>query len=198
MSRAAVHTAESLLDTAEQLVAAGGPQLLTVERLSAASGAPVGSIYHRFRSRSVLAAELWIRAVERFQVELVDELHDPDVELAGVHAALHTLAWSRRHPVAARMLLLYRAVDFVDDDLPEPWSTRVSELNGPLLTALRAYSRRRYGHTKASHARRVGFAVIDIPYGAVHRHLVAGKHLPSDLERLVTTAVQSVLAEGDD
>src|SRR5437588_7531594 len=36
----------------------------TLFRSSSASGAAVGSIYHRFPSRAVLAAELWIRAVE--------------------------------------------------------------------------------------------------------------------------------------
>ena len=65
MARTAVFTSGVLLDAAERLVAAGGPRVLTVESLSSASGAAVGSIYHRFPSRAVLAAELCNRRIAR-------------------------------------------------------------------------------------------------------------------------------------
>jgi AcrR family transcriptional regulator len=196
MPRAAVHTAEALLDEAERLVAAGGLRALTVERLSAATGAPIGSIYYRFASRSALAAELWMRAVERFQAGLIAELAGPEPIAAGVGAALHTLRWSRRNPSAAHMLLLYRDVDFLAEDLPEPWRERAAGLNAPLLAALRAYAKRLYGSSRQRDLRRVGLALIDIPYGAVHRHLAVGKPIPAETDTLVAEAVEALLRRG--
>jgi AcrR family transcriptional regulator len=196
MARTAVFTRGVLLDAAERLVAAGGPRALTVESLSSASGAAVGSIYHRFPSRAVLAAELWIRAVERFQEGLIASLEGPEPVAAGVDAALHTPRWSRLNMPAARMLLLYRDVDFVAADLPEPWLTRSAGLNPPLLAALRTYSRRLYHSAGRTGLRRVGLAIIDIPYGAVHRHLAAGKPIPAGLDALVAEAAEAVLTKG--
>jgi AcrR family transcriptional regulator len=175
------------------IVAKNGPRALTVDSLSSATGASVGSIYHRFPSRAALSAELWIRAVERFQVGLIAELEAPEAIDAGVRAALHTLRWSRRNMAAAQMLLLYRDVDFVDQALSHPWASRAAGLNTPLLKALRAYSRRLYGSASRDCLRRVGFAIVDIPYGAVHRHLAAGKMLPLELDAMVAEAVQGLL-----
>jgi AcrR family transcriptional regulator len=183
-----------LLDTAEQLVAEGGPRALTVEALTAATGAPVGSIYHRFSSRAVLAAELWLRAVERFQAGLISELEATDVIRGGEKAALHTLRWSRRNWHAARMLLLYRDIDFIAPDLPEQWAARAAALNDPLLAALRDYAARRYGSCSAMSLRRVGLAIVDLPYGAVHRHLAADRPIPQSIDRLLVGAVNAVLA----
>jgi AcrR family transcriptional regulator len=196
MTRTATFTSSLLLDAAERLVAAGGPRALTVESLSSASGAPVGSIYHRFPSRAVLAAELWIRAVERFQAGLIVALEGPEPVQAGVRAALHTLRWSRANMTTARMLFLYRDADFLAGDLPEPWRTRASGLNPPLLTALRAYSRRLSRSSSQSKLRRVGVAIIDIPYGAVHRHLAAGKPIPAEFDVLVAEAAEALLTKG--
>ncbi|MEJ3652141.1 TetR/AcrR family transcriptional regulator [Actinomycetes bacterium KLBMP 9759] len=189
----ATYTTDGLLDAAERLVATRGRRALTVEGLSAATGAPIGSIYHRFKSRSVLAAELWIRAVERFQEGLITELAGAEPVRAGIEAALYTLRWSRRNPDSAQMLLLYRDVDFLDDDLPEAWRLRAAGLNAPLLAALQTYTKRLYGAARQPEVRRVGFAVIDIPYGAVHRHLAVGKPVPAETDALVAKAVEVLL-----
>lgn len=191
-----MYTADGLLDAAERLVATRGCRALTVEGLSAATGAPIGSIYHRFASRSVLAAALWIRAVERFQEGLIAELAGSEPIPAGIDAALHTLRWSRRNPHAAQMLLLYRDVDFLEEDLPEPWRLRAAGLNAPLLGALRSYTERLYGASRQPEVRRVGLAVIDIPYGAVHRHLAVGKPIPAETDALVAQAVEALLRQG--
>jgi hypothetical protein len=114
---------------------------------------------------------------------------------AGVEAALHTPRWSRQNMPAARLLLLYRSVDFLDDSVPASVAMRASRLNEPLLQALRAYARHLYGAASVANVRRVGFAVIDIPYGAVHRHLSVGKELPGAVDGLVAEAAEAVLLQ---
>jgi AcrR family transcriptional regulator len=199
MPRVARFQTEDLLDSAEQLVADGGPRALAIEALTAATGAPVGSIYHRFPSRAVLAAELWVRAVDHFQAGLIAELGNPDVIRGGENAALYTVRWSRRNWTAARMLLLYRDVDFIAPDLPEPWAARAAALNSPLLAALRDYGTRRYGSCTATVLRRVGLAIVDLSYGAVHRHLAADRPIPQSVDRLLVSAANAVLgSDGSD
>jgi len=43
--------------------------------------------------------------------------------------------------------------------------------------------------------RRAGFAIIDLPYGAVHRHLSADRPIPAQVDRLLAVAVRAILDE---
>ena len=191
--RTALFTTEQLLDAAEQLVADGGPSALTIERLTRATGASTGSIYHRFRSRSIIAAQLWIRAVASFHAGFAVAVEEADPRSAAVNAALHSVRWSREHPSTARMLLLSAEADMIADDLPEPWTRRVADANKPLLASLRKMSRRLYGSAERQALQRVGLALIDLPRGAVHRHLLARKDIPLEVETLLASAVSAVL-----
>ena len=69
MGRTAQFDREELLLTAASVAAAGRP--LTIQSLAEATGAPVGSIYHRFESREALLAEAWLLAVRHFQTCLL-------------------------------------------------------------------------------------------------------------------------------
>ena len=48
------------LAAARDLAAAGGPASVTVSSVTGRLGAPVGSFYHRFASRDVLLANVWL------------------------------------------------------------------------------------------------------------------------------------------
>lgn len=54
------------------LVLAGGPRAVSVAAIAAASGAPVGTLYHRFETRDGILAAAWLRALERFQQPLLE------------------------------------------------------------------------------------------------------------------------------
>jgi AcrR family transcriptional regulator len=49
------------------LVAEHGPSAVTVAAIAGKLKAPIGSFYHRFASRDVLLAELWLNTVLSFQ-----------------------------------------------------------------------------------------------------------------------------------
>jgi AcrR family transcriptional regulator len=68
-----------MLDVARDLLLEGGAHGATVEAISRASGAPTGSIYHRFGSRDELVTRLWMRAVRRSQAAFLEalDLGDP-------------------------------------------------------------------------------------------------------------------------
>ena len=157
-------------------------------------GAPTGSIYHRFESRELILARLWIRTVEAAQAGFIGALGHPDVDQAAVDAALHTPRWCRNHLELARVLMLYRR-----EDLVERWPTELGEelavLNRGLEAALRDFTARRFGRRSRAAHRRVTFALLDVPYGAVRRHLLAGQAPPREVDELVRQTCECILGE---
>jgi len=118
-----------------RLVADRGPQAVTVAALARELGAPTGSIYHRYRSREQLLAELWMEVVEGFQAGFVASLAGADDLEGAVDTARFMAAWTREHPLEARLLLLHRRQDFVAGDWPEDLAARAAALE-PQIGAL--------------------------------------------------------------
>lgn len=193
MARPAKFTEEQIYDAALQLVASGGPSTATIGGIAETLGAPVGSIYHRFSSRDVLLARVWLRTVRRFQQGFLDALDDDDVDRAALNAARHCIVWVRGHMAEAQVLLLYRRRDLLAGDWPEDLADDLAQLNTDVEAALRRHARRRYGRADARAMSRLTFALVDIPYAAVRRHLATGKPPPRSAEGLVAEAVRALL-----
>lgn len=191
MPRPPKFTASQILDAAQDLVAAGGPRAVTVAAISEALGAPSGSIYHRFASRDLVLAHLWIRAVRRSQEGFVAALARADPE-APIRAALHLGRWSREHPTEAQVAVLYRREDLAGR-WPSELGAELERLNDDVAAAIQDYARRRYGRAESDQVARVTFAVVDIPYAAVRRHLVARRPPPESVDPLVEEAVRHLL-----
>ena len=136
------------MDAAMRLVAEGGPSAATVAGIAGALGAPVGSIYHRFKSRNLLLARLWIRTVKRFQVGFLRALEADDLDEAALGAALYNVEWTRRHVDEARVLLLYRREDLAER-WPEELGEELAALNTDVERAVRDHALRRYGEGAA-------------------------------------------------
>jgi AcrR family transcriptional regulator len=56
-----------ILDATRGLVLAHGPRAASVAAIAKASGAPAGTLYHRFGNRDGVVTAAWLRALERFQ-----------------------------------------------------------------------------------------------------------------------------------
>ena len=185
---------DELLDAALAIVADGGPAALTLAALARAAGAPTGSIYHRFPSLDALTSELWVRTVSRFQEGFVDAVsaHDDSLE-ALVAAALHTPRWSRRHLAEARLLLLHRHRDLVREAPPDV----ARQLEAQRVAAMRTFRglvRRHFGRATGRRMAEAWFVVVDVPYGAVRRALVAGKRPPPLVDELVEKTCRALMA----
>ncbi|KKC02727.1 helix-turn-helix domain-containing protein, partial [Mycobacterium nebraskense] len=61
------HETDVILDAARALVLAGGPRAASVAAIAKTSGAPAGTLYHRFGNRDGILTAAWLRALERFQ-----------------------------------------------------------------------------------------------------------------------------------
>ncbi|MDO4259028.1 MAG: TetR/AcrR family transcriptional regulator [Actinomycetaceae bacterium] len=192
MGRTAKYTDESILDAALALVSEGGAHHATVVAIAARLGAPSGSIYHRFTSRDLILAQLWIRTVKRFQVGFLDALALDNTTEAATKAVTHTLEWSTEHHDEARVLTMYRREDLValwPDELGEELLT----LNDQVKQSLLAFTERHFGTTTTKTRGLARFALIDLPYAAARQVILSNTPPAPWLHEAVVTAALAVL-----
>jgi AcrR family transcriptional regulator len=193
MARPARFSAQGILDAAAELAAESGPAKATVGAIAASLGAPTGSIYHRFRSKDVLLAELWLQTVDSFQAGFQAALAGPEPYQAGLDAALHTPRWVRAHPVPARLLLLHHRDDFVAGEWPLEVVEGSAETAARARAALDSFTRRALGSRSAAARRRARFAVVEMPVASVLSHVRADERPPPIVEELVADAYRGVI-----
>jgi AcrR family transcriptional regulator len=181
-----------MLDVAVGLIAAGGPGQATVAAIAERLGAPSGSIYHRFESRDLLLARLWIRTIRRAQEGFLEALETDDLRIAARDAALHIPRWSRAHLEEATVLLLYRREDLAAR-WPHELGAEAANLNDELAAAMRRFTKRRYGQVSQKHLQTAAFALVDVPYAASRRYLLAGRPPPTAVDDLVLRTCDATL-----
>ena len=148
-----------------------GPAAVTIAAVAGAVGAPVGSVYHRFLSRDVILAKVWLRVVASFQKGFLEALGRGE----GLQAALHTSRWVRLHPAEARILLLYRREELVSGNWPEELRESAVQIRRQLDDGIRTYTKQTFGRCSREALDRTIFALIDVPYAAVRRHIQQAK-----------------------
>ncbi|MFG2005584.1 TetR/AcrR family transcriptional regulator [Spirillospora sp. NPDC048911] len=190
MGRPAKFDADQILDAAAALAADGGAAAVTVTAIAARLGAPSGSIYHRYGSRELLLAHLWIRTVRRFQEGFLPASEGDDLAAAVRRAASYTVRWAAEHPAEAR-LLLDQDVDSLRSRWPEDLGAELSRLNVAAMDAMRRLAGLA-GHAELD---RVLFALVDIPLAAVRRPLLKGEAIPESATRMVEAAALAVILE---
>jgi AcrR family transcriptional regulator len=189
----ALHSTDAILDAARTLVLRRGVQNASVSAISKQSGAPVGSLYHQFGSRDDLVAALWIRAVRRSQATFLAAARDPDPDRAAMATALSIHDFVRDHPDDARLLASFRREDLLHDATARRLKRVLDELNRPLETAVLDLARRLFGRATSDVVEQTMLAVVDIPLGAMRRHLVAGTVPGPALRGHLEAAVRAVL-----
>jgi AcrR family transcriptional regulator len=195
VARPARYSSQGILEAAAQLAAFEGPTGATIGAIAESLGAPTGSIYHRFPSKDVLLAELWLQTVEAFQAGFQAALAGPDPRDAGLDAALHTPRWVRAHPVPARLLLLHHRDDFLPGGWPPEVVERAADLTRRGEAALRSFARRALGSTRAAAMRRARYAVVELPVAAVMSHLRADEPPPPIVDELVADAYGALIPQ---
>lgn len=193
MGREPKWTDDEFLDAAMQLVASGGLSAATMTAVAAKVGAPSGSLYHRFTSRNLILARLWIRTIKEFQAGYVAALQIEDTDAATEAAVAHILAWGRTHRQETQLMLHYRREDLAAE-WPDELGDELAGLNKSVTSAIRSYAKRRYGRVTKSLISLTIFALVDIPYAAMRRHLQGSPRTSGELDRPTLTATRSVLA----
>lgn len=193
MGRKPQYSADDILDAALGLVAAGGPSAATATAIGRVLGAPSGSIYHRFSSRDELMARLWLRSIARYQDGILGALSRPDPDDALGAAISHAFDWTSENRNEALLLLQYEKADLVAR-WPDTLAADLKSLNSRVRKALREYTKHRYGAVTPELTDKVMFALIDMPYAAVRRHLPDKGEPAPWLREFVRSSAYTLLA----
>jgi AcrR family transcriptional regulator len=196
MPRPERHSVDMLLDVSRDLVLRDGARCVTVDRIVALSGAPKGSVYHRFASVNDLLATMWLRAVRRSQDGFLKQLTvggDPVEAAVAAGLAIHDFA--TREPEDARLLAALRREDLVDEVTDPAIAVGLQEINDRLQAALTNLARRLYGRATRDTVQRTTCAVVDLPMGAIRRHLVAGVAVPRNVRSQLAAAMRAALPD---
>ncbi|MFA6414228.1 MAG: TetR/AcrR family transcriptional regulator [Syntrophales bacterium] len=189
MGRNAHFDNEQFIDAALKIAAGQGPAAVTIAAVAGEIGAPVGSVYHRFLSRDVLMAEVWLRVAASFQDEFLSTLEKGE----GIEAALHTPRWARQHSAEARILLLYRREELVAGSWPEEMKERALGISRRLDAGISKFAARTFGKAGREEINRTVFAIIDVPYAAVLRYIRQGKKPPRAVEDNITKTYNAIM-----
>ncbi|OYN78715.1 hypothetical protein CG716_15060 [Mycolicibacterium sphagni] len=109
---------DTILDAARGLVLSEGPRTASVAAIAKASGAPVGTRYHRFGNRDGVVTVAWLRALVRFHTRAIAASGSDPLEVAAQMAAA-TVGFARDCAEDARLLLTMRPDDMRDAE-PTP------------------------------------------------------------------------------
>ncbi|MEU0506172.1 TetR/AcrR family transcriptional regulator [Nocardia sp. NPDC005998] len=186
------HDTDVILDAARTLVLTDGPRAASVAAIAAASGAPVGTLYHRFGNRNGVLTAAWLRALERFQDRIKAAATDPDPIGAGVAMAVASVQFGRELPDDAKLLLNLRPSDLLDGGPDAEFRARLDRMNAPLIEHVRRIAAALFGRDGAREIDAISRAVVDLPYAALRRHAHAPT-LPDWLETDLTAAARALL-----
>jgi AcrR family transcriptional regulator len=188
MSRSALYHTDQLLDAARDLIVERGPRAAGIRAIAERSGAPSGTLYHRFGSRDDLVAQVWLRAVRRFQSGFLTALDADDPTEGVVQAVRWSVSFALGHPADAQLLLQHSQRDLLDAEPAGELAVALAAANEPLLRRVRVLAGRLYGTTRAAALERVRYAVIDLPLAVLTRHLRAGTLTRATAETLAAAA----------
>jgi AcrR family transcriptional regulator len=163
------HETDAILDATRALVLAEGPRAASVSAIAAASGAPAGTLYHRFGNRDGVVTAAWLRALERFQSGVMAADGDDALEVC-VAMATAAVTFARDRNEDARLLLTIRPDDLRDADPDPTFTATLADMNAPLMTRLEELTRALYGRVDARRRDVVARAVVDLPYAVIRRH----------------------------
>ncbi|BBY12255.1 TetR/AcrR family transcriptional regulator [Mycobacterium marseillense] len=185
------HETDVILDAARALVLDGGPRAASVAAIAKTSGAPAGTLYHRFGNRDGILTAAWLRALERFQARALAANGDTAADTA-VAMAVAAVGFARALPEDARLLLTIRPGDLLDDEPDAAFRRTLTAMNAPLTERIAVLARQLYGNARPRSIDAVARAVADLPYAVVRRH-AHDDPMPSWLEKDVAGAALAVL-----
>lgn len=191
MGRKARFTKTDFINAALVILAKEGPGGVTMASIAKKIGAPIGSVYHRFESRDILLAELWVTLIESIQPGFLETLDKGEVE----KAALYPLKWARRNLNQAKVLLLYQREQLVTGDWPDTIKERVEEHINKMNDGIIKITQELLGKVTEENVARVTFCLIDVPVGAVRNCLEQGRDISEIYDTLVRETCQALLGD---
>jgi AcrR family transcriptional regulator len=195
MGRRTLHPRDVILDAARELVLVGGARAATLQAIGQASGAPKGSLYHRFASHDDLLAEVWMRAARKSQHAFIDAVQGPSPMDAAIAGALSIYDFAETDPMDAQLLASVRREDLFENSHVPALRQALAEINEPLRRTLDDLAGRLFGRTSPQTVDATACAVIDLPMGVIRRSLLTGSHVSGSRRDQLEAAVRASLTQ---
>jgi AcrR family transcriptional regulator len=195
MGQPKIHASDVVLDTAMDLVLEGGASAATMPAIALATGTPIGALHHQFGAREDLLARLWMRAAQRSQAAVLEAVKVPADPLeAAVAAGISVFDFVLAYPDDARLLVCLRREDLFGTPADPDLRQELEQFNAPVIAALADLAERITGTTGRAVINSLAMAIIDIPHGAVRRHLSEDHRPPPPrLRRALEIAIRGAL-----
>ncbi len=188
MVRAASYTADDFINAAIELIAEGGPSAATIAAIARKTGAPTGSVYHRFCSRAAVVLQAWLRVQGQLLMRLEQPLRSGDAR--GVVQEL--FAWARACPREARFLLLNEPDGLCDAAPPAEVQQRLEAQDATLLKVFRAFVEQRAGAASEESEATWRFLLFDGPVALLRPYLLEHRDIPEYIEQLALRLPEAV------
>src|SRR6185437_11302562 len=139
--------------------------------IAKASGAPAGTLYHRFGNRDGVVIAAWLRALDRFQSRALAAGGNAESAVEAAAAmAVSAISFARDLPDDARLLLTIRPTDLLDGQPDAEFRKTLAAMNAPLSERVSELAGQLYGSGDQRAVDAVHRAVADLPYAVVRRH----------------------------
>jgi AcrR family transcriptional regulator len=189
MVRIAKYNDNSFIDGAIDIAAQCGFVSVSMSAIAIKAGAPIGSVYHRFDSRSTILARAWLKVKSDFRHDVASLWRHGDT-WAGVAALL---TWCRDKPTYARFLLQCDTFpDFggpLASDLHALVEAEQEELEACFLLCAQAE-----GGAIPAALPALRFLLIDAPIAIVKPYLILDQPIPPCAEALLRVSHDAVRA----
>jgi hypothetical protein len=129
-----------------------------------------------------------------FQNRFAAALAQPDAAAAGLDAALSLPRSARADFAGARIMLLHRRDDFLAGRWPADMTAEAARLKHQVDEAMNDIARRLFARASAQALRLANFAILDVPFAAVRRHVAANEQPPAYVDELIAKAYAAVIA----
>jgi hypothetical protein len=93
----------------------------------------------------------------------------------------------------ARIMLLYGREDFLAGDWPVDMAADAIRLKHQIDDAMKDITRRLFGRASAEALRLTNFAILDVPFAAVRRHVAANEMPPQYVDELIAKAYLALI-----
>ena len=164
MVRLAKFNDDTFVQAAIEVAATCGVGAVSMAAIASKAGAPMGSVYHRFGSRSEVLARAWLQAKAGLR-QVVAAHWQAGRTWPAVQALL---GWCRQHPLHARFLMQCEDHPPIDEALAEPWRQRLEDEQLALDQAFAQAVQRCAPHCQGQDAATLlRFVLLDAPLALV-------------------------------
>lgn len=189
MVRLAKFNEDHFINAAIEIAAHCGVSAVSIAAIANKTGAPVGSVYHRFESRDTILARAWLKVKNDFRQTVASQwaLGDTWQSVASF------LLWCRSNPLYAQFLLQCENTPVFNETLSQELHAQLEAEQSALDACFELGL-----HSARQHlldddiATLLRFVLIDSPSAIVKPYLIQNRPIPTTIDAMLRASHDAV------